>query len=54
MSRKVHVALEYETWKKLAVMKLEHGKRTFNDVINMLLENFEGVKSGEKRVPRKD
>jgi len=41
MSKKVHVALNYETWKKLAVLKLQKEKRTFDDVIRMLLENFE-------------
>ncbi len=41
MSKKVHVALNYETWKKLALLKVGEEKKTFDDVVRMLLENFE-------------
>lgn len=47
--RRVHVALKFETWKKLAMLKLDMGKKTFDDVIKMLLENFEAKVNARKR-----
>ncbi len=55
MSKKVHVALSYETWKKLAALKLVKEKKTFDDVVKMLLENFEvKMHVGERRVASKN
>ncbi|MEM2338410.1 MAG: hypothetical protein QXP06_07450 [Candidatus Bathyarchaeia archaeon] len=55
MSKKVHVAIEYDTWKKLATLKLIKEKKTFDDVVKMLLENFEAKENvGKGGTPSKD
>jgi len=36
-----HVALSYETWKKLHLLKLELRKRSLDEVVKLLLQNWE-------------
>lgn len=38
-----HVALSYETWKRLKILKLELRKRSMDDVVKLLLQNYEGT-----------
>jgi hypothetical protein len=39
-----HVALSHETWKKLHILKLELGKKSIDEVVQLLLQRYEGEK----------
>jgi len=41
---KVTIGIEYETWKKLIELKLKYDLRTFEEIINFLIDNLKKKK----------